>query len=785
MNNRIRRIARSAQSIAGVAVLLIALLASCQNPVDGPKTATSGTVTITLAGAGSAARSIMPSAPDFSRYALTLQKGETTQTPDAGGLAVDGVTVQLEPGTWSVTVDAFQELDHDGDAETATQEYKAATATASLTVEAEGSNSVAVQLEPLTGDDAPQGVFAWDITLPEDVDTAAMSLGTVPALTDLDLTLNANGSAEVAGGVYNLTILLSKDGLSTSLIEKVYIYGGLQTTAALDLSDLVFGDEVLIAGTLTITGNGVPESGYVVNAYASEAGANSESSPIATALISSMSGDSGAFLLAIPVSDYNALGAGTSSGKKVYIRATHPSVEIRENSVVTVDNLPVSGATGKNVGITVASTYTVSYNANGGSGTVPASQTVNEGSSVTVADQGDLTLSGYGFAGWNTSVSGSGTSYSAGSSLTVNADTTLYAQWVPIDPEGVYIGLISFAGNAADLTGGAPILLDASGRESLRYYLNNSYTIASQPGTALFYGVHRALANLKSNESHYPVNLDSVNVITFTDGLDISSDGRSAFNPIENEIFDTADDYADYVSLEIANRSIASKSITAYSVGVRGGDVTDIQGFQNNLAAIASPGKSNELTDFNEVQATFDSIAEGLNITHTNTSFTMVTALLSSNVKVRMTFDVTGTDHPSAAGSARYIEGVINRTGTTYTFTDIVYSGGLGSVQGSGPITGTVVNEEVVHFVFDGIESYDSDTDIPNTKQWLWSTSTSQWQINSEYSSAGSSYSTVERRSSVIYLILDASTSLSTDQIGLIRDASIGFIDSLYEQLNP
>jgi uncharacterized repeat protein (TIGR02543 family) len=74
-------------------------------------------------------------------------------------------------------------------------------------------------------------------------------------------------------------------------------------------------------------------------------------------------------------------------------------------------------------------TYTVSYDANDGIGTVPASQTANAGSSVTVAEKGDLTYSGYTFAGWNTNASGSGTSYDAGSSLMVNADTTLYAQW--------------------------------------------------------------------------------------------------------------------------------------------------------------------------------------------------------------------------------------------------------------------------------------------------------------------------------------------------------------------
>lgn len=74
-------------------------------------------------------------------------------------------------------------------------------------------------------------------------------------------------------------------------------------------------------------------------------------------------------------------------------------------------------------------TYTVTYNANGGSGNAPSAQTVNAGSSVTVAGQGSLTYSGKTFNGWNTNSSGAGTAYAAGASLTVTGNITLYAQW--------------------------------------------------------------------------------------------------------------------------------------------------------------------------------------------------------------------------------------------------------------------------------------------------------------------------------------------------------------------
>jgi len=81
-----------------------------------------------------------------------------------------------------------------------------------------------------------------------------------------------------------------------------------------------------------------------------------------------------------------------------------------------------------------ATTYTVTFNANGASGTPPAKLTANAGSSVTIPAQGSLTKSGYDFDGWNTNNSGTGTNYTVGSSYTPTANVTLYAKWVSSDP---------------------------------------------------------------------------------------------------------------------------------------------------------------------------------------------------------------------------------------------------------------------------------------------------------------------------------------------------------------
>jgi hypothetical protein len=351
----------------------------------------------------------------------------------------------------------------------------------------------------------------------------------------------------------------------------------------------------------------------------------------------------------------------------------------------------------------------------------------------------------------------------------------------------VYIGIISFAGTATDVTGGVPVFLDSAGKTSLLNKLNSDYAISSQAGTALFYAVHKALANLKSRDTRYPANLDSVNVITFTDGLDNGSTGISAATPIEERTFNSDNEYTTYLNGEIASRTIAGKSITAYSVGVTGNDVADITKFENDLAKIASTGNSQSLTDFGNLQATFQTIADSLQITHTSTTFTMKTTLLASGAKVRMTFDVTGTSAEDAAAASKYIEGAITRTGTgsnmTYTFSGITYAGGLDSDQGAGPITGAINGPEV-NFTFTGVSGYDPSVDEAKAKQWTQSPNTTAWQVNSEYDVGGATDTRIERRSSIIYLVLDSSRSLNTTQIGQIRNAAINFIESLYNQLN-
>lgn len=78
--------------------------------------------------------------------------------------------------------------------------------------------------------------------------------------------------------------------------------------------------------------------------------------------------------------------------------------------------------------------YTIKYNSNGGTGTLPSSQSPNYTTVISIRDRGSLSRQHYSFTNWNTKSDGTGTTYKAGQSvskLTSVDDGTinLYAQW--------------------------------------------------------------------------------------------------------------------------------------------------------------------------------------------------------------------------------------------------------------------------------------------------------------------------------------------------------------------
>lgn len=126
--------------------------------------------------------------------------------------------------------------------------------------------------------------------------------------------------------------------------------------------------------------------------------------------------------------------SGTASaklGEYTYtINKTTSSQSIPCKAKIESNGTYVTGSkysTEANVTIPALASYTVSYNANGGSG-APGNQTKWYGTNLTLSAS-KPSRTGYTFAGWNTNSSGTGTNYASGATYTGNATLTLYAKW--------------------------------------------------------------------------------------------------------------------------------------------------------------------------------------------------------------------------------------------------------------------------------------------------------------------------------------------------------------------
>ena len=130
----------------------------------------------------------------------------------------------------------------------------------------------------------------------------------------------------------------------------------------------------------------------------------------------------------------------TSSGETKNVRIvsdlshtytkTHSAQTITLKTTVNRSSASYYGGTSTGsttITIPALASYTVAFNANGGSG-APSSQTKWYGETLTLSST-KPTRTGFTFQGWATSSSATTATYSAGGSYTANSGTTLYAVW--------------------------------------------------------------------------------------------------------------------------------------------------------------------------------------------------------------------------------------------------------------------------------------------------------------------------------------------------------------------
>lgn len=323
---------------------------------------------------------------------------------------------------------------------------------------------------------------------------------------------------------------------------------------------------------------------------------------------------------------------------------------------------------------------------------------------------------------------------------------------------GIYLGVMGFNQQVYSSSISKLDKENKSGFESFIDDLNMKY------GTLLYYSVDQAINTMQS--ATFPSDLSTVAIVTFTDGLDQGS-------MMMEDSYDNDNDYLNAINQRIKNEKINGLSLTAYSIGLRGQDVSDVTQFKSNLSKLASSAENaTEVTSMSEVNAKFKEIAEQL----TQSSYVQTVNLkmpgVSNGVLVRFTFDNVS----SAKNSSLYIEGTFNLS--TLSLENVKYVG-LSSTSGT-TIKG-VRDGIFVNFTFDGVHTNNNTLIDKNfTDEWTYITSNSSWQINSEFDKSEDSDVVVKRSSAAIMLVLDCSSSLASD-FGKAKSNAKDFINTLYE----
>ena len=151
------------------------------------------------------------------------------------------------------------------------------------------------------------------------------------------------------------------------------------------------------------------------------------------------------------------------------------------------------------VSIPALAPATITFNANGGSGSVSAISTY-VGVANTIPSN-SLTRTGYTFNGWNTASDGSGTAYATGSTITPTGDVTLYAQWKTTFVKPEIQNLVAF--RTANDSGGASPTVTSTGKTGFcKFNLvgGANYTVSS---VSVQFGTAAAKSMNKSGSSYY------------------------------------------------------------------------------------------------------------------------------------------------------------------------------------------------------------------------------------------------------------------------------------------
>lgn len=300
-------------------------------------------------------------------------------------------------------------------------------------------------------------------------------------------------------------------------------------------------------------------------------------------------------------------------------------------------------------------------------------------------------------------------------------------------------------------------------------FINNS---ATAKATLLYYAVDTTLSYLE--QCKFPDDVESVSVITFTDGLDMGSHGKTEAYGGDNET------YLEILNSKIKNIRVNGFPINAYTIGVRGNDVYDIDQFKKNLSSLASSDENVvEVSNIDEVNAKFKALAESLYKEHESRSLRIKIPQPQKNEFQRFTFDLNSTSK-DADQSTCYLEGVY----ADKQLQNIKY---VGCESSSGVSVEAIPDEDNKVYVVFQFENF-GDTagnaiSTVNMRHWYRAQGQTAWSPNTEFTPAEDAIPIVEQKSAVVTLILDCSSSLGEDFVK-IQEAACNFIRTLAGEIS-
>lgn len=333
------------------------------------------------------------------------------------------------------------------------------------------------------------------------------------------------------------------------------------------------------------------------------------------------------------------------------------------------------------------------------------------------------------------------------------------------EESGIYLGLLGFNQKLQ------PYPINLLTEESKQGYYDFIDAFSSDnDGTAIYYAVDQAISTLQGKS--YPADLNSVHVVTFTDGIDNYS--LDIYDEIEFGRYSDPDECGDYVKSRLATEKVAGISITGYAVGLRHKDVNS-QRFDATLNRIASLVDKRD--DMPAVEARFKDIAR--NITEVNKTQNIIVSIsggLKDGERIRFTFDLPKSS-TSLTGSGLYVEGTYRRVSTTTRKLTNITAMGL-TLEGA-EVVGTKNADGLFDFTFKEVAADNKKLiDTNNTLEW-WG---NPWQKDTEFNPEINTKTEVLSHSAAIILVLDCTKSLGEEKFRAMQTSAKSFIATLLNQ---